>query len=75
MKKPGMTILVIVTLVFVAVFSGYRKNGKLAELRRLELIFAVLLVMGATGLILTLGLNERRRNFAILDTLGAMGRR
>lgn len=40
-------------------------------LTRLELIFAVLLVMGATGLILSLGLSERRRNFAILEALGA----
>jgi putative ABC transport system permease protein len=40
-------------------------------LTRLELMFAVLLVMGATGLILVLSLNERRRNFAILDALGA----
>lgn len=40
-------------------------------LTRLELVFAILLVMGATGLILALGLTERRRNFAILDALGA----
>jgi putative ABC transport system permease protein len=40
-------------------------------LTRLELVFAVLLVMGSTGLILALGLTERRRNFAILDALGA----
>lgn len=40
-------------------------------LTRLELFFAVLLVMGATGLILALGLAERRRNFAILEALGA----
>jgi putative ABC transport system permease protein len=43
-------------------------------LTRLELFFAVLLVMGSTGLILALGLNERRRNFAILDALGAKSR-
>jgi putative ABC transport system permease protein len=40
-------------------------------LTRLELVFAVLMVMGATGLVFALGLNERRRNFAILDALGA----
>ncbi len=40
-------------------------------LTRLELVFAVLVVMGATGLVLALGLNERRRNFAILHALGA----
>lgn len=36
-----------------------------------ELVFAVVLVMAATGLILALGLNERRRSFAILHALGA----
>ena len=40
-------------------------------LTRLELAFAVLLVMGATGLILGLGLSERRCSFAILESLGA----
>ena len=39
----------------------------------LELVFAVLLVAGATGLILALGLAERRRTFAILTALGAKG--
>ncbi len=43
-------------------------------LTQLELIFALLLVMGATGLILALGLSERRRNFAILEALGAKSR-
>jgi len=43
----------------------------LRGLTRLELIFAVLLVAGATGLILALGLAERRRTFAILAALGA----
>lgn len=42
-------------------------------LTRLELIFAVLLVAGSTGLILVLGLAERRRLFAILVALGARG--
>ncbi len=40
-------------------------------LTRLELAFAVLMVMGATGLVFALGLNERRRNFAIMNALGA----
>ncbi|WP_020677593.1 ABC transporter permease [Geopsychrobacter electrodiphilus] len=43
-------------------------------LTRLELILALFLVMGATGLILALGLTERRRNFAILEALGASSR-
>ncbi len=40
-------------------------------LTKLELVFAVLLLLGATGLTLTLGLSERKRSFAILDALGA----
>jgi putative ABC transport system permease protein len=40
-------------------------------LTNLELTFAILLVAGATGLILALGLAERRRTFAILAALGA----
>ena len=46
----------------------------LAGLTRLELLFSLLFVVGATGLILGLGLNERRRNFAILEALGATSR-
>jgi putative ABC transport system permease protein len=46
----------------------------LRGLTRLELILAVLLVMGATGLIMALGLTERRRNLAILEALGASSR-
>lgn len=37
----------------------------------LELTFAVILVAGSTGLILALGLAERRRMFAVLSALGA----
>lgn len=40
-------------------------------LTRLELAFAVLLVTGATGLILALGLAERRQSFVLLAALGA----
>ncbi|MBE9020449.1 FtsX-like permease family protein, partial [Chroococcidiopsidales cyanobacterium LEGE 13417] len=43
----------------------------LRGLTRLELIFAVLLLTGATGLVMALGMAERRRNFAILAALGA----
>ncbi|MBF6593023.1 MAG: ABC transporter permease [Thermaceae bacterium] len=42
-----------------------------AGLSRLELGFAVLLLAGATGLVLLLGLTERRRNFTVLSALGA----
>ncbi len=40
-------------------------------LTQLELLFAVLLVAAATGLIMALGLAERRRIFAVLQALGA----
>ena len=43
-------------------------------LTRIELLFAVVFVMAATGLILAIGLSERRRNFAILEALGAASR-
>jgi putative ABC transport system permease protein len=46
----------------------------LGGLTRLELTYAVLLVAGATGLILALGLADRRRSFAILSVLGAKER-
>jgi len=53
------------------IISSSLTSVNLHGLTRLELFFAVLLVMGATGLILALGLTERRRNFAILEALGA----
>ncbi|MDQ6602335.1 MAG: FtsX-like permease family protein, partial [Chloroflexota bacterium] len=40
-------------------------------LTRLELAFAVLFVAGATGLVLALGMAERRRDYAVLAALGA----
>ena len=43
----------------------------LRGLTALELFFAVLLLIGATGLVLGLSLVERRRTFAILAALGA----
>ncbi len=43
----------------------------LGGLTTLELAFAVLMLAGATGLVLALGLAERRRTFAILSALGA----
>jgi putative ABC transport system permease protein len=43
----------------------------LGGLTRLELTFAVLLVAGAGGLVLAVGLADRRRSFAILSALGA----
>jgi putative ABC transport system permease protein len=46
----------------------------LAGLTRIELGFALLLAMAATGLVLALGLAERRRTFAITTALGARAR-
>jgi putative ABC transport system permease protein len=46
----------------------------LAGLTRIELVFAVIMVAGAAGLVLALGLAERRRGFAILTALGAKPR-
>lgn len=40
-------------------------------LTNLELAFSILLLAGATGLVLALGLAERKRTFAILAALGA----
>lgn len=46
----------------------------LTGLTRLELAFAFILAAAASGLILALGLNERRRTFAIASALGARPR-
>jgi putative ABC transport system permease protein len=46
----------------------------LSGLSKLELGFAVVLLAGATGLVLLLGLTERRRNFTVLTALGANAR-
>lgn len=45
----------------------------LRGLTAIELSFAVLMLAGATGMVLALGLAERRRTFAILSALGAKG--
>ena len=46
----------------------------LAGLTRIELSFAVVLAVGAGGLVLALGLSERRRTYAIATALGAKSR-
>jgi putative ABC transport system permease protein len=46
----------------------------LAGLTRVELGFALVLAAASTGLVLALGLAERRRTFAIAGALGASGR-
>ncbi len=46
----------------------------LRALTALELVFAIVFVAAATGLMLALGLAERLRTFAVLAALGAKGR-
>ena len=46
----------------------------LAGLTRVELTFALLLAAASGGLVLALGLTERRRSFAIATALGAKAR-
>nr|MDQ6928829.1 ABC transporter permease [Actinomycetota bacterium] len=43
----------------------------LAGLTRVELAYAVVLAIAATGLVLGLGISQRRRSFAIITALGA----
>lgn len=43
----------------------------LSSLTRIELAFAVIMAASAAGLMLALGLNDRKRNFAILAAIGA----
>jgi putative ABC transport system permease protein len=66
---PGVTVTDIGTTQ--RAISSTLTAVDLHGLTRLELSFAGLLVAGATGLILVLGLAERRRTFSILTALGA----
>jgi len=54
--------------------SGSITSVELAGLTRVELGFALVLAAAATGLLLWLGLAERRRTFAIAQVLGATPR-
>jgi putative ABC transport system permease protein len=54
--------------------AGSLTSVELAGLTRVELSFALLLAAAATGLLLWLGLAERRRTFAIAHALGAKSR-
>ena len=51
--------------------SGSLTSVELNGLTRVELVYALVLVAAATGLLLWLGLSERRRTFAIAHALGA----
>lgn len=54
-----------------AIISSSLTAINLEGLTTLELGFSVLMIVGVTGLIMALGLAERRRNFTILSALGA----
>src|SRR5262249_17001039 len=54
--------------------SSSLTSVELSGLTRVELAYALVLVAAATGLLLWLGLAERRRTFAIASALGARPR-
>jgi putative ABC transport system permease protein len=54
--------------------SGSLTSVELAGLTRVELAYALVLIAAATGLLLWLGIGERRRMFAITSALGAKPR-
>ncbi|WP_102125943.1 MULTISPECIES: FtsX-like permease family protein [Deinococcus] len=66
---PGVAVTDLAT-VRSRIASGLTAVN-LAGLSRIELAFAALLLAGATGLVLALGLAERRRTFTVLGALGA----
>jgi putative ABC transport system permease protein len=51
--------------------SSSLTSVNLQGLTRLELAFALFFAIGTTGLIVSLGMTERRRTYAILKALGA----
>ncbi|WP_374968229.1 FtsX-like permease family protein [Terrabacter sp. BE26] len=57
-----------------AVVGSSLTSVNLAGLTRLELAFAVILAAGSGGLVLAIGLAERRRTMAIISVLGARRR-
>jgi putative ABC transport system permease protein len=69
---PGAKVTDIASIQHVIASS--LTSVDLHGLSRLELGFAILLVAVATGLMMVLGMTERRRTFSILAALGARGR-
>lgn len=69
---PGATVQDIVTQQRITLSSLTAID--LAGLTRLELTFALVLAVAASGLVMALGLAERRRTFAIASALGAKRR-
>ncbi|MEW5935728.1 MAG: ABC transporter permease, partial [Bacillota bacterium] len=66
---PGVQVTDLAT-VRSRIASGLTAVN-LAGLAHIELAFAVLLLAASTGLVLALGLAERRRTFTVLNALGA----
>ena len=66
---PGMKVTTLGETQ--AIISSSLTAINLEGLTTLELGFSVLMIVGVTGLIMALGLAERRRNFTILTALGA----
>jgi hypothetical protein len=58
-----------------ALISSSLTAVDLRGLTALDLAFSVLMIAGVTGLVLALGLAERRRSLTILLALGRLGRR
>ena len=69
---PGMTVSDIQSTQ--AAIDSSLTSVDLRGLTRLELAFAILAVIGSAGLIIALGLRERRRSFALLEAVGASRR-
>ena len=69
--KPGLAVTTLDQAH--RLISSSLTSVDLGGLTGIELGFAVLMIAGATGLVLALGLAERRRSFAILTALGARG--
>lgn len=68
-SRPGVKVTTLGEAQ--AIISSSLTAIDLRGLTTLELGFSVLLIAGVTGLILALGLAERRRSFTILSALGA----
>ena len=68
-KMPGVQVTDLATVRSRIASNLTAVN--LAGLSRIELAFAALLLAASTGLVLALGLTERRRTFTVLNALGA----
>ncbi|MDQ6718837.1 MAG: ABC transporter permease [Gemmatimonadota bacterium] len=69
---PGVRVTELGSVL--ATISSSLTAVDLHGLTLIELTFAILLIAGACGLVLGLGLIERRRDFALLAAMGATGK-